>query len=429
MQLVPFCAEGDIELLSVCDQCVNGSEKRVARYSREYSNKRQNWKFDFDTTDTLRYWYDDLAELFSCSQEEIATECDYFIAQFQITNKNAREWRNQYLLNEDYYKTSNGHGSIPTVETLEKYAEWHSMFYVADEFRQSRPQIIDDDISYEKWLNKFLPGKDGFWCFEFRNHIPLISFLWKFTKLAKRKPKREYIIPDNLAETMIEHNLGVSLNMEYHAHFEQSNQYIRIESAFVEKEDIEKLITELQKPYTALSYFNYDPEEYGYRNQSDFSVYPTCEVITTFPDYALDKKDLLLKDYLITSNYLMGVSNEFAKHLSVTKQEQILHSRVYNSTSFPVQTYHWSEPKNESGYEKHSTYGNLVTIEKKCLLNILQNRNQAIVFEVTISFEDDSYRFHGTPSKPAKKKYLYSLETNNKSKLILLRRLLSNDDV
>jgi energy-coupling factor transporter ATP-binding protein EcfA2 len=425
LQIAPYCEPHDIEKLFVCDQCISSESpmKKMSHYQRECKDSTRNWKFDFDTMDTLRYWYDDLAEMFACTEEEIATECDYFVAQFEITNQNVREWSKRYLAQNEYQKTYNDHGVIPTVETLEKYAEWHSMFYVADKYRQNREQIQDEDSSYEDWLNKYLPGKAGFWCFEFRNHTPLIPLLWDFTKTVEDAPERRYLIPRDLASMMIEHSLGVSLNMKYYAHFQKSNRYIRIESAFVEKEGIDKLVAEMKKPYTVLSHFYYEEDEYENEEQPELAIYPTCDVITTFPDYALDKKDLLLKDYLTSSNYLMGVSDELAKNLSVTLEEQILRSRIYNLDDLPVQVYHWSEPEDESGYEKHSTYGNMVIIKKECLLNILKKRNQAIIFEVSVSFEDDSYKFYGTPSKPAKEKKLFSLDIDNESNDVSLRQL------
>ena len=425
LQVAPYCEPDDLEKLSVCDQCKSsGSDKKkISYYQVECKDRTQKWKFDFDTMDTLRYWYDDIAEMFTCTEEKIATECDYFVAEFKITSQNAREWSKQYLHQDEYSKTYNDHGAIPTVETLEKYAEWHSMFYVADKYRQNKEQIQDEDSSYEEWLNKFLPGKFGFWCCEFRNHVPLIPFLWDFTKTEESVRERRYFIPDDLALLMIKHNLGVTINMSYSAHFQKSNRYIRIESAFVEKKNIDRLVAEMEKPCTVLSHFYYEEDEYEDAEQPELVVYPTCDVITTFPDYALDKKDLLLKDYLTTSNYLVGVSDYFANHLSVTLDEQILRSRIYNVDDFPVQVYHWSEPEDESGYEKHTTYGNMVIIKKECLLDILEKQNKAIIFEVSISFEDDSYNFYGDPSKSTKEKRLFSLEIDNKGNEISWRQL------
>ena len=87
--------------------------------------------------------------------------------------------------------------------------------------------------------------------------------------------------------------------------------------------------------------------------------------------------------------------------------------------------YHWSDPEDESGYEKHSTHGNMVVIEKKCLLEILKKYNQAVIFDVSISFKDDSYEFYGTPSKPATERKLFSLEADNDGKIIFKQQILS----
>ena len=428
LQLAPYCDLHEIDKLSVCDLCMIGDrpEKRISYYQHERKTSTQNWKFHFDTMDTLRYWYDDLAKMFACTEEEIAAECDYFVAQFGITNKKARDWSKKYLIQEDYHKTYNTQGFIPTIETMEKYAEWHSMFYVADKYRQTKTQIIDEYFSYERWLNGYLPGKDGFWCFEFRNHVPMIPFLWDFIKTVKNKPEGQYFIPSDLVSSIIDHDFGISLNMQYIARFQQSKRYIRIESAFIASENIDELVSEIKKPYTSFYDFYYQENEWRNRKKSKVIIYPTCDVITTFPDYALDKKDLLLKDYLTTSNYLMGVSDKLAKYLSVTPEEQILHARIYNVDDFPVQVYHWSEPENESGYEKHSTYGNMVSIDKECLLNILKDIKQAIIFDISISFEDDSYKFYGTPSMPAKEKILVSLEVDYEGNLIFKKQLSSS---
>ena len=378
--------------------------------------------------DTLPYWYDDIAEIFGCTQNEVANDCDYFIAQFGITNEQCRKWSKDFLIQQDYSKTYNNQGTIPTVETLERYAEWHAMFYVADKYRQTRKAVESDYKTYDSWLKEYLPGKDGFWCFEFRSYVPLLPFLWDYTKTVESKPNPHYVIPQNLPKSMIEHSLGISLDMRYSAHFQQSNRYILVQSALVDKENIHKLVNEFHKPHTEFFDFYYDADGYRYSKKPAFFLYPTCDTITTFPDYALDKKDLLLKDYLTASNYLMGLSQDFEKSFNLSRDEQILFTRVCNDHNVPVQMYHWSEPENESGYEKHSTYGNLVSINKECLLEKLKVKKQAIVFEVLISFEDDSYRFYGISSKGIKKKYFYVIDPDGDGNLIfLLEQEIANE--
>ncbi|HBN83760.1 MAG TPA: hypothetical protein DDZ89_07930, partial [Clostridiales bacterium] len=181
LQLAPVCEPEAIEKLASCDKCiVTNSVTSRPRHLHEDASDTENLKFHFNTMDTLPYWYNHLANIFDCSQADVASECDYFVAEFGITNEKCMGWNKKFLLQEDYGKTYNDHGTIPTVETLEKYAEWHSMFYVADRYRQTKLLTAAGCESYESWLNKYLPGMDGFWCFEFRNHVPLIPFLWDF---------------------------------------------------------------------------------------------------------------------------------------------------------------------------------------------------------------------------------------------------------
>jgi len=196
----------------------------------------------------------------------------------------------------------------------------------------------------------------------------------------------------------------------------------------VDKENIHKLVNEFHKPHTEFFDFCHDANGYRYDKQPAFFLYPTCEAITTFPDYALDKKDLLLKDYLTASNYLMGLSQDFEKCFKLSRDEQILYARVCNDQDTPVHMYHWSEPESESGYEKSSTYGNMVVIKKEILLEKLKVKNQAIVFEVLISFEDNSYRFYGIPNKGIKKKYFYVLDPDEDRNLaFLLEQEIANE--
>lgn len=133
---------------------------------------------------------------------------------------------------------------------------------------------------------------------------------------------------------------------------------------------------------------------------------------------------MLLKDYLYPSNYLMGASDYLAHLMYITQEDQLSNARVRAASTSPIKTYHWSEPESESGYEKHSTYGHLVSIGANDLIDILKLQNQAMIFEVFISFEDDSYNFYGTPSKPVAEKRLFSLEVSRDSNALLWKQLL-----
>ncbi len=412
LTLAPICDSDAVEQLASCDKCIPiTSESEITRHRYEDSNDTENLKFHFDTMDTLPYWYIHVASIFSCTQAQVARDCDYFIAQFGITNEECHAWSRKHLSRDDYSKTYNNHGAIPTVETLTKYAEWHSMFYVADRYRQMKPMDTDACEAYEAWINNHIAGIDGFWCYEFRNHVPLIPFLWDF-KLTVSCSEPLHIIPEGLERTLVENELGISLYMGYSAHLHNSNRRISIKSAFIEKEHAEQLIEGLKRPDTIFDDFYCADDEYCYREQPEFFIYPTYNDLASYPDYAVDKKDLLLKDY---SGYLVGVSESVCNHIGVSREECILHARAFDNTDFPVKTYNWNEPEAESGYEKHGTNGRMVIMDAKYLSDLLKATNQAIVFEVSVVFKDDDYNFYGTPRKPAKSKKLLVFSVDEKN--------------
>lgn len=407
--LAPICDLHGVEQLSSCDNCtLITSNSKIQKPQYTESNNTENLKFHFDTMDTLPYWYIHLARIFSRTQVQVASDCDYFIAQFGISNEKCRTWSSKYLSRSDYSKIHNGHGEIPTVETLGKYAEWHSMFYIADRYRKTNPIDMDACEAYNSWIEQYIPGIDGFWCYEFRNHVPLIPFLWDFEPTVSCS-EAVYIIPEGLVRVLVENELGISLDMRYLAHIQSSNRYISIRSAFIEQKHIEQLVERLKRPKSFLDDFYFYDNEYRNHEQSDFFVYPTCDDLASYPDYATDKKDLLLKDF---SGYLIGVSEIICNHIGVSREEYILHTRIFDNTDFPVKTYNWNEPEAESGYEKHGTYGSMVIIEADYLSYLLKTTNQSIVFEVTVNFKDDDYEFYGTPRKPAKSKILLALSVD-----------------
>lgn len=407
LMLAPICDSDAIEQFALCDKCILGKDKSdKTRYPYEHTGDAPRRKFHFDTLDTLPYWYYHVASVFSCTQDQVAGDCDYYIAQFGITDEDCVEWRHKYLSQEDYPKTHNNHGLLPTVETLAKYAEWHSMFYVADKYRQTVPINADASEEYETWIKYYIPGADGFWGFEFRNYVPLIPFLWNFEPTITSASEQRHTIAEGLEKSLVDNDLGICLNMEYRTYMRGCTRRILIQSALLEQDHVARLVEKLKKPYASFYDFYFFDETLSYTDQPEFFIYPTCEELVPYADDPIGKKDLLLKDYF---GAFLGVSEVVCNCLGVSHEEHILHSRIYDTVDFPVSIYHWSEPEVESGYEKHSTSGKMVIIDKECLLNLLRTTNQAIVYYVTVEFKDDDFNFHGTPRKPAKAIKLLSL--------------------
>lgn len=115
---------GIMNLLSLdnCEKCIYERAKGIHRFERERDSNR-NLHFNIDTMDTIRYWYDDVAEIFGCTQGEVAELCDFYIMnELKITDSMASSWQKKYYRQQNHGRASNDHGAIPSYETLRKYA-------------------------------------------------------------------------------------------------------------------------------------------------------------------------------------------------------------------------------------------------------------------------------------------------------------------
>ena len=235
LRIAEISYKDDIAQLSKCDELKLGKSKKERIYARAHLSLKGKFCFDFDSMDTLPYWYNDVADIFNCTQEEVAKDCDSYIEQFGIDNDKTHTWRDEFLHYNRYRNRStyNDHGSLPEIETLEKYAEWHAMFYVADKYRCTLPCLKDSYKNYHAWLDSYLPGYYWYWNSEYRDHIPYIPFLWEFKKYKNQKDSSEYVIPSDFICSLVINRDKIVTSLNYSSSFDKSSQRINITSALI----------------------------------------------------------------------------------------------------------------------------------------------------------------------------------------------------
>ncbi len=152
----------------------NKYRKRPKKFTRPATT------FRFDSTDTVPYWYEPLGRIFGISGDAVAKMADRYITEKWSYAGNPRD-DDHVNTDDDYYLTSNDHGSEPTIETLRKYYEYHAMFCVATELLRTKP-VVKSDSYYEKW-EYWISGWglccDDFWLADFRDPFPAIEKLWR----------------------------------------------------------------------------------------------------------------------------------------------------------------------------------------------------------------------------------------------------------
>lgn len=328
-----------------------------------------------------------------------------YIEEFRITNQSATEWRKRFLSSSHYGRTQNRHGSIPTLETLGKYAEWHAMFYAADELRMSTP-AVEDYYTYGEWLDSFYPGCHGFWFSELIGNIPCQPFFWQFKRINHPEDRNAYFIPERLPDSLVTHDDCITLSLDYSATFEQSHQRIRLESAIVIREDFDHFLDELKKPNSTLHRFYRSEFEY---EDDKIVVDQTICVTSGRSDYGLDNSDLLAKDITSFSNQVFDLAPILKQQFPEPLQNVATHT---DGSREDAHLYRWIEGSHDYLHNEISTYGHMITVKQDRLQVALAPSGCLLVFVVDIKFEDRAYQFHGTHWETAKMKKIYVLQHN-----------------
>lgn len=153
---------------------------RQSIYNRDdaYEAARET-VFDFDTMDTVRYWYQHLAELFALPTEAIVQRADRWISEvWGCTNEKCTLDYGRMAERSSWQLMSNDHGSDPTVENLQTYLEYHAMLVVAGELLDEGTPVICspyDDVGdpWEYWLRSRLDSSPSWWLADRRSAVPL----------------------------------------------------------------------------------------------------------------------------------------------------------------------------------------------------------------------------------------------------------------
>lgn len=176
-------------------------EKKYSRQQRKYSTKsKKEWRFRFDSMDTLPYWYSRVGDAFNLSEYDVADVADKFITEKwgYTGNPNKDDFIRGQLYDRDWHKTQHRHGNNPEIESLSIYFEYHAMYCAANFLLENEPLTKTDSWdSWDYWLDSEANAFDDFWLSDLRDPLPLIPKYWKndvdkFDKLWRDIIAEEY---------------------------------------------------------------------------------------------------------------------------------------------------------------------------------------------------------------------------------------------
>ncbi len=145
----------------------------------ERRTERKGARFQFNSLDTIPYWYSPLYRHFAkLTPERFFKTLERWLIDVWKVDPESNWWNKEQRrkrFNRDSMASYHGHGSLPTVERYGTYLEWHAMFCGLGEWLETEPLIAPEhhSDSIEDWVRRWKPTEAPTWLADRRGHRPL----------------------------------------------------------------------------------------------------------------------------------------------------------------------------------------------------------------------------------------------------------------
>lgn len=393
-------------------------EGLLRRKQRKYRSSKDNWRFDFDSMDTLPYWYSPLALCFNLSEYDVADIADKYISEkWGYTGQIHKDDHVKSGSGREYGLTRNDHGRLPTIENLQIYYEYHAMFCAANDLLESEPILIDDFYglhSWKYWLESHGVAWKDFWLSDLRDPIPLKKRFWiseieKFDENWRDNIEIQYY--DDVLELHSEHtNNHLFAYGHYTRYFGENYESVSISSALVSIKTSESLLRSLQ---TAKDNYDYgiplEDDEFQIKEGAFQLIGWLKEIRTEYE--GLEKNDPFA--YNGCTSYIR-FGKEVEKLFAINYSENY---KVAFLDGNPISTFQkWSNTSEDERYRKFESSGHLLEVNMAFLLKFLKNRRMTMIIECEITRHlRDSY-INYRDAERRNNSQLYLLNSNGEIK-------------
>ncbi|OCW92678.1 hypothetical protein A9168_14980 [Macellibacteroides sp. HH-ZS] len=376
-----FCITG---MVANSDDVLDKIEKPFSNDVRETLPKitinRDNWRFEFNHLDTIPYWYDILGDFFDLSGLEIASLAQDIICDTWRFNGNVRDKNHVHTANRDWHLTHNDHGSIPQIENLQTYYEYHAMFCVAGKLLKSKELKDKEWGTFEEWLLDYATVWKDKWLADLRDPEPLVPIIQqidnkneKWNTTINWKEYEDYI--------GLQGNIYLVTNSYLSKYHWKDYENIHVESAFVSIDKAQSLVRTLND-FKNHHWYAIPSEE-----ESEHSINEDGFILKGFHDKiessagCMDDMDTFANGI---AKYVRVPGTLITKHFNLKLSEDFRFSYGTNNT-MPITIFeNWNDCTERDSTENRSS-GNHFMIDKKSMLEILQKHNFCLLVECAVN--------------------------------------------
>jgi hypothetical protein len=371
--------------------------------------EKDNWRFDFDHMDTIPYWYNNLGIFFDLSGLEIATLAQDIICDSWLFHGNVRDKNHIHTSDGNWHLTSNRHGSVPQIENLQTYYEYHAMFCVAGKLLKSKKIEDKEWRTFEEWLSGYATVWEDKWLSDLRDPEPLLPIMQSIDNNNENwntaidwKKYEDYI---GLYE-----NKYLVTNSRLSKYHWRDYENIHVESAFVSIGKAQSLVSVLN------DFENYRWYAIPSKEESEHSIDEDGFVLKGFhnkiepSDGGMDDNDTFANGI---AKYARIPGDFITMHFNLKISDDFQFSYMPDNTT-PITIFeNWNACMERESTEDRSS-GHHFMIDKKSMLEILQKHNLCLLIECAVN---------------RSKEKNYSKEKNKYSKFISLYLLYPNGKI
>lgn len=337
--------------------------------------------FHFDSMDTLPYWFGPLARKFNMSENDIARLCDNYISNIWNYRGDPHKDDHTFTHGNDYYLTRNDHGSLPVIENLRTYYEYHAMFCAANELITTIPLVEKSYMgNWNGWLKSNAISWGQQWLYDMTDEIPMESRFWlSETRIYDKKWKDEISIEvyDEAVQIKTENPfLNVFWNLK--TYDGDVTEDIHVRSCLVSTKTSDALLRALVNTKDRHDYsIPLEKEKEVENDNEDFQMLGWLREYRGKDD-TLDKHDGMSTDnakyFISLGKYIQSI---FELKFSANRKEG------YHDNKLVSKFQSWSNVVDER-YHSYETSGDRLQVDKKYLLKILKTTGKSLVIKCYI---------------------------------------------
>jgi hypothetical protein len=156
-------------------------QPRSGSFYRDEEGQHDNRRFNFDSIDTLPYWYTPARRAFAdVSPKAFLDTAERWIVDRWGVHNNPSRWKDEPRKHRDNRHSlmplDHRHGELPLLETFHTYLEWHAMWCTMGELMQTHALTkigVDDYDSFESRLQRWGITMPPLWLADLHGMKPL----------------------------------------------------------------------------------------------------------------------------------------------------------------------------------------------------------------------------------------------------------------